>query len=405
MIRELTVVLLLLSGAVLGAPALAVDINVDTAVDESDGSCMDGDCSLRDAIAVAASGDRVVVPAGNYNLTIGALEPTVSLSIVGAGAQSTIVDGGGNSSVFAMDTAGLDVTIESLTVTNGQSGRGGGIAARNGTLTLRDCVVSNSSAFNGGGVSYDSGALIIERCAIIDNLADGNSGAGILASGADLTLLDSTVAGNSAPATGRVGGGVAVFGQLLTRGSPPIGNAIIRNSTIVDNDAEDTGGGIYVPSGGGAFVEISNTVIANNAGGDCSETMTSLGYNLDSDGSCGLGATGDQPSTAPDLAPRALNGGETPNYLPNATSPLVDGGNPSGLDGGPDTCTARDQRGLYPATVDGCDIGSTELNGVPNPPVPGPGAQPVPVPSLQWIAQLLLSTLVLGLALIFVRRA
>ncbi|CAG0936719.1 hypothetical protein TFLX_05604 [Thermoflexales bacterium] len=48
--------LLLAEMLVLTLPVLAAQLVVNTAVDENDGSCSDGDCALRDAIAVAASG-------------------------------------------------------------------------------------------------------------------------------------------------------------------------------------------------------------------------------------------------------------------------------------------------------------------------------------------------------------
>ena len=41
---------------------------VNTAVDENDGSCSDGDCSLRDAIAVAADGDIITFAGRLYHL-------------------------------------------------------------------------------------------------------------------------------------------------------------------------------------------------------------------------------------------------------------------------------------------------------------------------------------------------
>lgn len=390
-------------GLLLSGASLAADIDVDTTVDESDGSCSDGDCSIRDAIAVAASGDRILVPAGTYALSLGALEPTVSMEIIGAGAQDTIIDGGGATKVFLISGA-LDVSMASLTVTNGTAtgtGRGGGIHSIGANLTLRDCVVSDSTGFNGGGVVGDGGSLFIERCAILDNLADGNSGGGILSNSSDLTLLDSTVSGNSAPASSRVGGGIGVFGSLPGRGFELAGNVLIRNSTIVGNDAEDAGGGIYMSPGVGALVTISNSVIADNAGGDCSEAVTSLGYNLDSDGSCGLGATGDLSATAPDLGALALNGGQTPNFLPNASSPLVDAGNPAPADSGDASCTATDQRGFFPPPGTVCDIGSTELNGAPD---PGPTTPAVPVPTLSPSGVLVLLALMFSCALVTTRR-
>jgi CSLREA domain-containing protein len=46
-------------------PSFAAIVTVDTLTDEYDGSCSDGDCSLRDAIQVANSGDTInlVLPA------------------------------------------------------------------------------------------------------------------------------------------------------------------------------------------------------------------------------------------------------------------------------------------------------------------------------------------------------
>src|SRR5687768_13259005 len=70
---------------------MAATVPVTTTADESDGSCLDGDCSLRDAIATAAAGDNVVLPAGTYTLTFGSqLLVDKNLTISGAGAESTI---------------------------------------------------------------------------------------------------------------------------------------------------------------------------------------------------------------------------------------------------------------------------------------------------------------------------
>ena len=41
------------------APARASTLTVDTLTDEADGSCIDGDCSLRDAVAAAISNDTI----------------------------------------------------------------------------------------------------------------------------------------------------------------------------------------------------------------------------------------------------------------------------------------------------------------------------------------------------------
>ena len=74
----------------LGTAAHAATINVTTVVDEADGSCADGDCSLRDAVSSALPGDTVSVPAGTYALTLGPIPIDQSLTLTGAAARSTI---------------------------------------------------------------------------------------------------------------------------------------------------------------------------------------------------------------------------------------------------------------------------------------------------------------------------
>ena len=78
-------------------------------------------------------------------------------------------------------------------------------------------------------------------------------------------------------------------------------------------------------------VSLTNTIVANQvAGTDCSrDPITSLGHNLDSDGTCGLGSVGDQPSTDPLLGPLQDNGGPTKTHAlrpggPGIGSPAID---------------------------------------------------------------------------------
>ena len=50
--------------------AAAADVRVDTTVDGNDQDCgTSGDCTLREAIFVAGTSERVILPAGTYTLT------------------------------------------------------------------------------------------------------------------------------------------------------------------------------------------------------------------------------------------------------------------------------------------------------------------------------------------------
>jgi predicted outer membrane repeat protein len=138
--------------------------------------------------------------------------------------------------------------------------RGGGIAVRDGSLTITDSTVTGNAATHGGGIwKRSSGKLAISRSVISGNMASddgggvsatgiltlsestvtdnsGGNGGGIYSSG-DFTLLDSTVSGNTA----KDGGGAYLiwFGSLNAHGGT------IYDSTVEGNTARYEGGGIW----------------------------------------------------------------------------------------------------------------------------------------------------------------
>jgi len=139
----------LLVAAALAAPACAATFVVDSAIDAvdegpGDGICRTaaGACTLRAAVQEAnalAGPDAIEVPAGLYVLTLGPdsgftdardgdLDVTDDLTITGASADTTIVDGGARFGIFerVLDAA-LDV--ERLTLRNGVGVEGGAISS------------------------------------------------------------------------------------------------------------------------------------------------------------------------------------------------------------------------------------------------------------------------------------
>ncbi len=232
------------------------------------------------------------------------------------------------------------VTIANSTVRgNSAGGDGGGIDSHFGTLDITNTAISDNTAHGwGGGISNDA-TLTLTNSALANNHADIQGG-GISDPG-DATLTNVTVSGNSVPGNGTGG----VYNSS--------GNMTITNSTIVGNSASHTGGLRSLTT-----ATLKNTIVADNTGPDCTGNtgaITSVGHNLDSDGSCELAALGDLSNVADaKIGPLADNGGPTLTRALLAGSPAIDAGSSD--------CPppATDQRGVARPQGPACDIGAFE---------------------------------------------
>ena len=366
----------------------ATNIVVNTTVDELNG---DGDCSLREAVKAAntdspvdacpagSGADTINLPSGTYTLTSGSsLAILSSLNLSGAGADTTIIEAAAAAGVadFRVLLVGADVgdvavsgvtirhgdggggvggggirslarlTVSNSTITNNTARFGGGISAGR-SLTLSNTTVNNNNADAGGGGIVNSGTLIVTNSTFNGNFGGPASGGAIFNTRfGTLAVTNSTLSGNSA---GR-GGGIENRGTVT-----------LTNSTISNNTATIAGAGNNNEFGG--TTTLKNTIIANFAPKfDCTGGgFTSLGNNLDSDGTCNLTATGDLPNTNPLLGPLADNGGSTKTHELLTGSPAIDAvlvADCTDPDGSPIT---TDQRGVArPQGLD-CDIGAFEL--------------------------------------------
>jgi hypothetical protein len=177
--------------------------------------------------------------------------------------NDVILDGEGNLTVDGDEDhrmfwvrKGVVAELRGFLVTGGTSGfqeDAGGIN-NNGTLTLINSTVSGNSAdygdlAYGGGVTNYEGTLTL-----INSTVSGNSaarGGGIYNYGGTLTLTNSTVSGNTATGDLASGGGISHGGGDLT----------LINSTVSGNTAY-SGGGIH---SGGTPTLINSTVSGNTA--------------------------------------------------------------------------------------------------------------------------------------------
>jgi hypothetical protein len=158
--------------------------------------------------------------------------------------------------------------------------------------------------------------------------------------GGTLGLHNSTVSGNSS------GYGGGVYQES--------GDVSVSSSTITSNDASFQIGGIRVSGPG--VVSLLNTIVAVNSDGNCRSLglVTSLGNNIDSDGSCNLIMATDLPNTDPLLGPLQDNGGPTLTHALLEGSPAIDAANTT-------ASPLEDQRGIERPQGADSDIGAFEL--------------------------------------------
>ncbi len=344
------------------------------------------------AISLASSGDSIKVAAGIYKET---LTINSSLKLIGADTSTTIVDGSGYGNVVYVAIASAHVRLSKVTVRNGgQAGCGAGIL-NYGTLTVSESMVEGNSAEQGGGICNVS-TMTLNHSTLRRNSASGIDGyysaAGGIDNGGTLTVNDSTISENTALGDYVCGGGIYNAGTLTinnstlyrnyTNGdSSSVGGGIdneggtvaLNNSTLSGNKATaggTSGGGI---SNGGcarnrsypSTITLQNTIVANSRhGGNCSGTMTSMGYNLSSDRTCNFNGTGDLNNTVPKLGKLGNYGGPTQTIPLLQGSPAIDTGNPNGCTDGQGHLLKTDQRGKpRPDREDngiGCDMGAYE---------------------------------------------
>jgi hypothetical protein len=186
-------------------------------------------------------------------------------------------------------------TVSNSTLENNSAGEGGGIVNYGpfSTLTVSNCTVWGNSANAGGGIFADNGTLTVSNSSLDRNFAVRDGGG--IANGGTLTVSDSTMDGNS---TDGIGGAIVnsetfltVINSTLTGNSAVEGAGIynaffgtldVRGCKFSANTASDSGGGVYNAgaatfqdctlsgntagsAGGGLFNAASGTVTAEDS--------------------------------------------------------------------------------------------------------------------------------------------
>ncbi|HTO74631.1 MAG TPA: choice-of-anchor Q domain-containing protein, partial [Thermoanaerobaculia bacterium] len=294
-------------------PTIVVNSTEDLPdADQGDNVCAasNGKCTLRAAIMQAnftAGADTISLPAGTYKLTrpgdddqavLGDLDITDSLTIIGAGADVTIVDGNGvvtGDRVFDVHDSAANTTMSGITIEGGnrtgtfESGCGlrwtG--ASSGGSLTLSHVTIENNTCYDAAGLDLEFGAgggsVDLDYVVVRDNTASAAVG-GLNASLGDFgqfNLRHGQVYGNHA----YQGGGVYVQGigayfqaniedteiysnmASLSAGMENHGGQATNPVTLVRSHLHDNHAGIYGGALGnyGTLTLTDTTVDANVA--------------------------------------------------------------------------------------------------------------------------------------------
>jgi predicted outer membrane repeat protein len=216
---------------------------------------------IQDGVTLASFGGVVNISAGTYKENV---KIDKSLTVNGAGAAQTIVDGNKTGSVFTVgkNNRNAVVTLAGMAIQGGSgsliktaygtTGVCGGGVLNYGRLTVTDSIIQeNTAQFLGGGIYnvgtlnvlgstisgntagygggfYNYGTTTVEGSTITKNAAISGGGGIYSCCSSKTTLIDSTVSYNSAK---KIGGGIATQGTFYIKGA----------STISGNTAKSGG--------------------------------------------------------------------------------------------------------------------------------------------------------------------
>jgi hypothetical protein len=346
-----------LMSANASAATFAVDKNAD---DAGGGACLaatPNDCSLRSAIQQAntvAGPDDITLGAGTFAVTTAPqAQVTQAVTITGAGARSTAIDGGGVQTALLEINVDDAVTISDLTVQGAAPsvsfGRAVNVLAAGPLLLSHVALVDNDAI----ALQNQNGAVQVEFSLVARNTASGAAGIVNTGNSAVMSITGSTIAQNTALPTSptkpaALSAGVVNSGVMQIADSTIAGNRVAPTATTLGGDNVLD----IVLSADPGLMRVRNSIVADpGVNGNCGGPMESAGRNLDSDNTCHFQATGDHPGADPLLAALADNGGPTDTRALPANSPAVDAG--AG-------CAATDQRGVARPAGGACDIGAFE---------------------------------------------
>ena len=304
----------------------------------------------------------VIIPAGAYTLTLGALVVNSPVTLRGADARTTTIAAGTAARVLEIGT--VTARVETVTLSGGTATAAGGFHGGNvrnqgGNVTLDRVRVTGGRAYSGGGIANRNGQMTIVNSLVDRNQAPdgGGDGGGIINFGGDgggaaaLTVQNSTLAFNTA----RLAGALISYGSVEDR-------VTLDGVTVARNSGGDRGvGGISFGADSGVLSARSTVVADNIAQGlpsNCGggQALASQGWNVESGTEYSFTQEVDQRGVDALLGSELVNaGGPTDVLLPSPLSPAIN------VNGNLTVCGGADQRGVTRPKGPRCDAGAVEL--------------------------------------------
>lgn len=244
-------------------------------------NAVDGSGCVKTGAAYGTS-DTINIPAGTVTLT-GDIEPiTKTISIIGAGKTSTIIDANdfvGFGADFSADKLTQSVTLKDFTINHAESF---GININDAlTAIIQNVIVDDSE----GGVNIiGSQAVTVEDSSITNNVSTLNSGdaysglkiqnIGLNTSSTTTATVKNTIISNNVSSvsdSGKTGISVDTVGSILDDNDQKVAghNVIVQNVTVSNNSATQYSGVQIVSTGGptstvATSLKVDATTVANN---------------------------------------------------------------------------------------------------------------------------------------------
>ncbi|MGA3038955.1 MAG: hypothetical protein ABSE64_15940, partial [Vulcanimicrobiaceae bacterium] len=281
------------SGAVLNAAAETIDVtqagpnsftatagNVVYVTTNTDS----GAGSLRAAVAAAASGVTTAILFQNVTGTITLSSPITiaqSVAIIGPGASSLTVSGGGSISMFTVNS-GENAVFYGLTFANGASTSGGAIFSDGNLSVFSSTFSSNTASVAGGAIDVDNGTLVATGDTFSGNTVNAPSvqypAGGAINSYGDATIDSSTFQNNSVSQS--TSGGIAVGGAICECDYETQG-LVLTNSQFYGNSVTSSAGSAYAgaveDSSGAPMLTIAGDTFGKTGAGNTISAQAATG--------------------------------------------------------------------------------------------------------------------------------